>query len=109
MKKENESRIIKKRISGAIKDVKIWGSKLFGTGLPSGIITVPILIGIVMLLLNYRSSVAWGCLILGIILLLIQIILSLKITFNTTSLLDYFLMFGETFSGLILLARSFIR
>lgn len=87
----------------------IWISHLWGTSLPSGIITIPILIGIAILFSKHSSKVGWGLVSIGIILLLFQIILSLKITFRTTSLFDYFLMFGGTFGGLGLLARAFLR
>lgn len=86
----------------------IWMSRLWGTSLPSGIVTIPILIGIAILFLKHRSKIGWGLVVVGVILLLVQIVLSLKITFNTTSLLDYFLMFGGTFGGLGLLARAFL-
>lgn len=86
----------------------IWMSRLWGTSLPSGIVTIPILIGITILFLKHRSKIGWGLVVVGVILLLVQIVLSLKITFNTTSLLDYFLMFGGTFGGLGLLARAFL-
>lgn len=86
----------------------IWMNRLWGTSLPSGIVTIPILIGITILFLKHRSKIGWGLVVVGVILLLVQIVLSLKITFNTTSLLDYFLMFGGTFGGLGLLARAFL-
>lgn len=87
----------------------VWKSRLLGTALPSGALTIPILIGIVILLLNHRSTIGWMVIAVGIVILLIQIIFSLRISFNTTSLLDYFLMFGGTFGGLILLARGLLR
>lgn len=86
----------------------IWMSHLWGTSLPSGIVTIPILMGITILFLKHRSKIGWSLVVVGVILLLVQIVLSLKITFNTTSLLDYFLMFGGTFGGLGLLARAFL-
>ena len=45
----------------------------------------------------------------GVILLRFKIVLRLKITFRTTSLLEYFLMLGGTFGELGLLARAFLR
>lgn len=87
----------------------IWINRLWGTSLPSGIVTIPILIGITILFLKHRSKFGWWILVVGVILLLLQIVLSLKITFITTSLLDYFLMFGGTFGGLGLLARAYLR
>lgn len=86
-----------------------WVSRLWGTNLPSGVITIPILTGITILFLKHRSKVGWGLVVTGVILLLIQMVLGLKITFGTTNLLDYFLMFGGTFGGLGLLARALLR
>ncbi|MBQ1273994.1 MAG: hypothetical protein U0L26_14560 [Cellulosilyticum sp.] len=86
-----------------------WVSKLFGTNLPSGIITIPIIAAIVILILNHKSPIGWGVMGIGIILLLINIIFSVRIMFHTTSLLQYILMFGGTFAGFALLARALLR
>ena len=86
-----------------------WVSKLFGTNLPSGIITIPIIAAIVILILNHKSPIGWGVMGIGIILLLINIIFSVRIMFHTTSFLQYILMFGGTFAGFALLARALLR
>lgn len=87
----------------------IWMSHLLGTGLPSGIVSIPIILAIAVLIMNHKSYLGWILLGIGMVILLIQIILSVKITFNSTSLWQYLWMFGGTFGGLGLLARAFLR
>lgn len=87
----------------------LWMSKLFGLNLPSGVVTIPILIGIVLIFMKPRMALGWIIIAIGVVILLVQIIMSVKITFNTTSLWNYFLMFGGTFGGLGLLGRALLR
>ena len=86
-----------------------WVSRLFGTSLPSGIITIPIIIAIVMIVLNHKSRMGWILMVVGVVLLLLNLICSVRIIFNTTSLFSYLLMFGGTFGGMALIARALLR
>ena len=81
----------------------------FGTGLPRGIATIPLLIGIAILFFNHRYKIGWGVVIVGVLVLIIQIILSVTIIFLPTSLLNYLLMFGGIFGGLGLLAKALLK
>lgn len=87
----------------------LWMSRLFGFSLPSGIVTLPILIGIGILFFKHRSLIGWLLIAIGVVFLIIQIILSVRIAFNTTSLWQYFLMFGGTFGGVGLLMKAWLR
>ena len=86
-----------------------WASKLFGTGLPSGIVTLPIIVGIVIVILNRKSKLGWTLMGIGIILLLITIICSVRIIFHTTSLGSFLIMFGGTLGGIVLLLRALLK
>lgn len=84
-------------------------STFWGTGLPKGIATLPLLIGIAIIFFSHRSKIGWSVVVVGIIVLMIQIILSVNIIFSATSLFNYFLMFGGVFGGLGLLAKAFLK
>ena len=87
----------------------LFMDRLFGTHLPGGIVTIPALIGIAIVFFKHRSVIGWGLIAIGAVLIVVQIIMSLRITFNTTSLLDYFFMFGGFFGGLGLIGRACLR
>ena len=84
-------------------------SSLFGTRLSTGMVTIPIIIAIVILVLNHKSRIGWGLLGVGIILLLISLVCSVRIVFHSTSLWQYLVMFGGTFGGIGLLLRALLR
>lgn len=86
-----------------------WTSRLFGSSLPSGIVTIPIILGIMILILNHKSPIGWVLMAVGIVLLLITLIFSVRIMFHTTGLGSYLLMFGGTFGGVALLAKALLR
>lgn len=91
------------------KNTSVGTLRMYGTNLPSGMVTIPILIAFVLLILNHKSRVGWLLMGIGIVLLLITIISSISISFRTTSLLGYLLMFGGTFGGAALLAKALLR
>lgn len=73
--------------------------KVFGIGIPNGLVTLPALVGIGMLFFCKRKIYAWIVLGLGTIFILLTIIMSLDITFPKTTLFNYVLMFGTTLAG----------
>ena len=83
--------------------------RLFGYNLPGGAVTIPLLIGIAIIFFNHKSSIGWIISAIGVIIIMLQIILSLNIIFHTTGLIEYILMFGGTFGGLALIAKAFLR
>lgn len=90
--------------------VRVFGySGLFGTRIPSGIVTIPIIIAIALIILNPKSKIGWGFMMLGVVLIIVSIIFSVRIIFNTMGLLQYLLMFGGTFGGIGLIIRALRR
>ena len=96
--------IFKNTSIGVLQMKAFWGGNL-----PGGIVTIPLLIGIVIIFLNHKSKIGWGVAVIGTLFMLVQIICSLNIIFHATSLIDYFLMFGGTFGGLALIAKALLR
>lgn len=78
-------------------------------GIPTGVVAVPLLIGIGVLFFNSKSIIGWIVVVLGLVFLLASIILSVQIRFSTTSLFQYILMFGCIFAGAGLLLRSLFK
>lgn len=81
------------------------GRTLFG--IPVGIMTLPLIIGIVVVIFNHQSKIGWLLVAIGMVLVLLAIVSSLRIIFKTTSLGKYLVMFICTFVGGALLAKAF--
>lgn len=73
--------------------------RLFGIGIPNGLVTLPALVGVGMLFFCKRKLAAWIVLGLGTVFILLTIIMSLDITFPKTTLFNYIMMFGTTLAG----------
>lgn len=75
----------------------------------SGLVAIPILVGIGMLFYDSKSFLAKIIILVGAVFLLISIIMSVRIHFRTTDLYTYILMFGSIFAGAGLLMRVLIK
>lgn len=85
-----------------------WGFYLGNFHVSSGMIIIPLLIGIVWKVMYPSSKGAWIVIGLGILCILMTIIMGVRIRFITTSLFDYILMFGLTAIGFGLLLKCLI-
>lgn len=84
-----------------------WYSWRIGSwGVPSGVVVVPLLIGIGILFYNYKSIIGWIVAAIGAAFLIVTLILSVRIVFQRTSLFTYILMFGCIASGCGLMLRA---
>lgn len=85
----------------------------FGGGwnrIPTGVITIPLLIGIVMLFfMEKRRIFAWIVTVLGVLIILLAIILSVHITMRRMPFFNYVLMFGFIAAGSGLLLKTLFR
>ena len=73
--------------------------RIGGWGVPNGTIIIPLLIGIVMLFVMERKIYGWIVTGIGIAIILVGIITSVRLSFYGTSLFEYILMFGFTLVG----------
>lgn len=73
--------------------------RIGGWGIPNGTIIIPLLIGIVMLFVMERKIFGWVVTGIGIAVILVGIITSVRLSFYGTSLFEYILMFGFTLAG----------
>lgn len=86
-----------------------WGGGFFNR-IPTGVITIPLLIGITMLFfMEKRRIFAWIVTVLGILIILLAIILSVHITFQRMPFFNYILMFGFIAAGGGLLLKTLFR
>lgn len=90
-----------------------WGYGYFyhigSWGVPNGMIMLPVLIGIVMLFLMEKKLPGWIVTILGIIFILLTIIMSVRITWRSTSAYIFIIMFGLVAAGGGLMLRVLFR
>jgi len=83
-----------------------WGFYIGRFHVSSGMVILPLLIGIIWKILDYNSKGAGILVGLGILFILLTIIMGIRIRFITTSLFDYVLMFGLTAIGFGFLLRA---
>lgn len=84
-----------------------WVSWHLGAfSVPTGVVSIPLFIGIGLLFYNSKSIINWIVAILGFLIILVTIIMSVSIIFKTTSLYVYVIMFGLIAAGVALLLKS---
>lgn len=90
-----------------------WGYGYFyhigSWGVPNGLIMLPLLIGIAMLFLMDRKIFGWIVTALGIIFILLTIIMSVRISWRTTSAYVFIIMFGLVAAGGGLMLKALFR
>ena len=87
-----------------------FGLTLFGSfSLPSGVVIVPLLIGIVMLFFCRKKFAAWTVTVIGILIILAALITSVRITWEKTSLFSFILMFGFIAAGGGLILKTLFK
>lgn len=95
---------IETRLWGAGSGVNFFGL-IGGSGLPSGMITIPFIIGIVLLFFAPKSF--WSKLLtaLGLLIILLAVIDSTTMRFEATSSFNYLLMVILIFGGAAMVLR----
>ncbi|MBO4877425.1 MAG: hypothetical protein J5501_05410 [Ruminococcus sp.] len=87
-----------------------YGFLHFGSfSLPNGMIMVPLIIGIAMLFLMDRKIFGWIVVAIGIIIILAAIISSVHISWRTTNMYMFILMFGLTAAGGGMMLKELFR
>jgi len=79
---------------------------IFGYTPPTGVIILPLLIGVAMLFFNSRSILGWIITIFGIVSIVLGLIMSLRMSFGTITLYEGLIMFGMPFAGAGLVLKS---
>ena len=76
---------------------------------PTGAVIIPLVIGIILLFFLDNRIVGWVVTVLGLAIIVLAIILSVRINFERTSMFDFILMFGFMAAGSGLLLRVLFR
>lgn len=84
----------------------VW--RIGSFGLPTGIVVLPILVGIGLWVYKPKGLAGKIVLAAGVLFLLVTLVLSVNIWFVSTGLFNYILMFGTIAAGLALLLRSWV-
>lgn len=87
-----------------------WGRMSFwGINFSSGLVIIPLIIGIIWQFVNPKSIVAKVFMVLGGVIILASIIMSVSITLTSMNLFDYILVIGMSAAGAGLLLRVLFR
>ena len=84
-----------------------WG--FGGFNLSSGLVTVPLIIGIIWYFCNPKSIVPKIIITLGVTFIVVTIIMSIRIYFVTTSMYEYILIVGMAAAGAGLLLKTLFK
>ena len=74
--------------------------------LSSGLVTLPLILGVVWQFYNPRSDKPKLLMLIGGIIIVVSILMSIKISFARTTLFDYLLMFGLIGAGAGIILRA---
>lgn len=85
----------------------VW--RIGGFDLSTGMVTVPLIIGIIWQFYNPKSMIPKIIMTLGAVFIVATIIMSVRINFVTTSMFDYILMFGMMAAGSGLLIKTLFK
>lgn len=87
------------------------GGLLFGNiMIPTGIVLLPLIIGIILLFfLEDKRIIGWIVTVIGLIIVILSILMSVRISFERTSLFEFICMFGFIAAGTGLLLRTLFR
>lgn len=85
----------------------VW--RIGGLDISSGLVTIPLIIGIIWQFYNSKSVIPKIIMTLGTVFIVVTIIMSIRINFVTTSMFDYILMFGMIAAGSGLLIKTLFK
>jgi hypothetical protein len=83
--------------------------RIGGFDLSSGTVTIPLIIGIIWYFYNPKSIMSKIIITLSVIFIVLTIIMSVRINFETTSMFDYILIFGMAAAGAGLLLKTLFK
>ena len=87
------------------------GGLLFGNiMIPTGVVLIPLILGIILLFfLDDKRIIGWIVTVIGLIIVILSILMSVRISFERTSLFEFICMFGFIAAGTGLLLRTLFR
>ena len=92
-------------LSKAVVRSGFYGFSLGGLSISTGLVVIPLMLGIIWLVNNPKSILARLITIAGSIFIVGSIIINIRITFTTTSMFDYLIMMLLIAGGLGLMIK----
>lgn len=83
--------------------------RLGGFFLPTGVAALPLVVGIGMLVYNPRALANKLVFTIGLAVLILALVLSVRIYFRTSSLFEFIMMFGMLAGGVGLILRALLK
>ena len=93
-------------LSKAVVRSGFYGFSLGGLSISTGLVVIPLMLGIIWLVNNPKSILARLITIAGSIFIVGSIIINIRITFTTTSMFDYLIMMLLIAGGLGLMIKA---
>lgn len=93
-------------LSKAVVHSGFYGWTVGGVNISTGLVVIPLMIGIVWLFNNPKSIIARIITIAGSIFIVVSIIMNMRISFRTTTMFDYVLMTMLMAAGIGLVLKS---
>ncbi len=93
-------------LSKAVVHSGFYGWSLGGLNISTGVVIVPLMIGIIWLVNNPKSLLARLITIAGAIFIVGSIIINIRISFTTTSMVDYIIMMLLIAGGIGLIIKA---
>lgn len=93
-------------LSKAIVHSGFYGFSIGGLNISTGIVVIPLMIGIIWLVNSPKSILARLITIIGAIFIVGSIIINIRISFTTTSMLDYIIMMLLISGGIGLILKA---
>ena len=93
-------------LSKAVVHSGFYGWSIGGLNISTGIVVVPLMIGIIWLVNNPKSIIARLITIAGAIFIVGSIIINIRISFTTTSMVDYIIMMLLIARGIGLIIKA---
>lgn len=89
-----------------------WSSYYFTIGnfnISSGMTTLPLIAGIAMLFLMRRKIFGWVVIAIGIVIILLNVLLTTKLDWKPTNAYTFIIMFGLTAAGGAIVIRELLK
>lgn len=78
----------------------------FMNNFPTGVVLLPLIIGVMILFFSDNSILGWLFVIVGLAIILVGILMGLEITFRRTDLFTTIMMYGMTAAGVGLILKG---
>lgn len=78
----------------------------FMNNFPTGVVLLPLIIGVMILFFSDNSILGWLFVIIGLAIILVGILMGLEITFRRTDLFTTIMMYGMTAAGVGLILKG---